>query len=353
VKRTLAVVGVLSALAAATGGQAQTPPIAAIEAPAHRVILIGDAGGENEKERGMLGPLGRWVRTQPMPTTVVFLGDNYYPKAKAIPDDKIRPILSPQVNVGARPRDVVFVPGNHDWNDHFLSTPDAGRVKALADYASSAGAQWVPADGMGPAELELGDAVKFRLIAIDSEMWLHGDPTDAARELGEMLECAESCLPTILVAHHPIKTDGQHDGYARGVSVLWNWLRRIWHSRQDTHSRDYRNYVLALETAMQSTEASPRPLLLIAAGHDHSLQVHPGPPFSVVSGSGAKLTPVRKSAENFGKRGFMTVDFSKAGNATLNVWIFAELPDCYGSCFANPVAPIPLPAPRALVNSAR
>ena len=90
--------------------------------PAHRLILIGDAGATAPGD-ATLADLGRWSADLPDRTTVAFLGDNLYPSGLGEDDERGASVLLRQLR--ATPARKIFVPGNHDWGDWQL---DAGRL---------------------------------------------------------------------------------------------------------------------------------------------------------------------------------------------------------------------------------
>ena len=327
-KRTLALVGVLSALACASGGGARLTPIAALAAPAElaepaaRLLLIGDAGDAAGREH--LLRVAAWVDAHAAPTTVVFLGDNFYPRSRGKGGKGIAPIFGPQLEVGRAAADVFFVPGNHDWHDSGIGRPHPARIESLAAHV---GAQhWKPAPGaFGPHELAFPHRL-FRVIALDSEQWLMAryacaDATDAAckpakvttaeQELEALLACAD-CPPAVVVAHHPLRSTGEHGG------CELSFLRRSVKPSQDLAATEYRRYVASLSSVLEKR----RPLLF-AAGHDHSLQVALDSRFGahVVSGAGAHSTAVCGAAsENWSRNGFMALDFVSGAAPLLRVF---------------------------------
>lgn len=327
-KRTLAVVGILSALACASHGQAQSPPIAAeptraeLAEPAARLLLIGDAGDASGRKH--LQHVAAWVDAHAAPTTVVFLGDNFYPQSRGKSGKKISAIFAPQLEVGRAREDVFFVPGNHDWHDKGIGRAHRSRIESLAAYVGAE--HWKPAPGaFGPHELTFPHGL-FRVIAIDSEQWLMAryvceDATDAAckpaevsaaeRELEELLACAD-CPPAVVVAHHPLRTTGEHGGCE--LTFLRRWVK----SSQDLAAKEYRRYVASLSSVLEKR----RPLLF-AAGHDHSLQVSRDSRFGahVVSGAAAHSTAVCGAAsENWSRSGFMALDFVPGAAPLLRVF---------------------------------
>ena len=330
---------------------------------AHRVVLVGDAG-DLEGGEELLEKVGRLVAgpgTLLDRTTLVFLGDNFYPKGPEIlADDGSSEILLQQLNAGTRHAPTVFVPGNHGWDDSGIFKPDlaAGlkRLLAMEEYVASHASKpgvWMPTAGCpGP---EVLDRSGVRLVAIDSEWWLldeelrariakqrrcawDGDPIrsgdDVIAAIREALACNDSaaCPPRILLAHHPIETHGPHGGYFEpsehlfcfgaiplpGVCSIDIWARRHGITRQDTASERYGDYIEALDEAMKVA-----PPLVFAAGHDHSLQVidRQSGPLLLVSGSAAKQSPVSdKPAFSSSRAGFMVLEFMTDRSVMLRVF---------------------------------
>ena len=351
-KRTLALVGVLSALACASGGGAQRAPIAVettpaeLAEPAARLLLIGDAGDAGGREH--LQRVAAWVDAHAAPTTVVFLGDNFYPRSRGKGGKEIPAIFGPQLEVGRAPADVFFVPGNHDWHDRGIGRAHPARIESLAAHVGAA--SWKPAPGaFGPHELAFPHGL-FRVIALDSEQWLMAryacaDATDAAckpakiataeRELEALLACSD-CPPAVVVAHHPLRTTGEHGGCE--LSFLRRWVK----PSQDLAAKQYRRYVASLSSVLEK-----RPPLLFAAGHDHSLQVARDSRFGahVVSGAGAHSTAVCGApSENWSRSGFMALDFVPGAAPLLRVFA-RDAATCGASEFCE-VLREPLALPR-------
>ena len=73
--------------------------------PAHRLILIGDAGAPAAGD-GTLTELGRWSADLPDRTTVAFLGDNLYPSGLGEDDERGQKRAAPAAPRDARPEDL-------------------------------------------------------------------------------------------------------------------------------------------------------------------------------------------------------------------------------------------------------
>ena len=272
----------------------------------HTVLLIGDAGAVS-RDDAVLVALRRMAGEAPLKTLVVFLGDNLYeaglPAGEGPHVERLENVLRAQLSAVGSAR-TVFVAGNHDWNEYrnvrtaWSEGSDAVQRQAAFIARESAGrAQLLPTAGCaGPAVLSLGTTPDaLRVIAIDSQWWLTAlqEPppsiardavaagcsaqtiNEAARELGRVL-AAEPARPTIVVAHHPLASNGRH-----GHPILW-WPFNV----QDIPNRINARFRAAVAAALDSNR-----VLLYAAGHDHDLELFrgPGARFSVVSGAGSAV----------------------------------------------------------------
>ncbi|RMH12570.1 MAG: hypothetical protein D6701_13380, partial [Gemmatimonadetes bacterium] len=173
-----------------------------------------------------------------------------------------------------------FLPGNHDWGG-------LGGVDAVLRPA--------PGDP-GPAVVDLGRGL--RLLMIDSQWWLEPQSRTrreaAAEALRRALAGADDRALAVL-AHHPTASAGEH---ARAPWSAALGFRRLLQNAgvlaQDLTSERYRDYV----TTLRNNAIATRRPLLMAGGHDHTLQLlvgrEPGAaPWIVVSGAGSKSSVVR------------------------------------------------------------
>src|SRR5690349_12662751 len=85
----------------------------------HRIILIGDAGEMDKAQQSVIPHAASGVL--PGKTTVLFLGDNIYPRGIGLPgssDQKLTEdiLRSQYVDLRKQGAAVYFIPGNHDWD---------------------------------------------------------------------------------------------------------------------------------------------------------------------------------------------------------------------------------------------
>ncbi|HVH11574.1 MAG TPA: hypothetical protein VM759_00910, partial [Longimicrobium sp.] len=169
---------------------------------------------------------------------------------------------------------------------------------------------------------------------------------------------------TVIVAHHPIVSGGQHGGYFDWPTYLfpfhpWARLSGIF-ARQDVTGREYRHFIQSLTRAF--VVDTP---LVYAAGHEHNLQVFRRDPakYLLVSGAGfyghttttRAITGTRYIREASGyqrltflrdgrvRLGVVVVDAQ--GNATEDYSAFLEVPRL--SAPLPDGVPIPEPRPPA------
>lgn len=364
----VAFAALLLVLASATCRPALPPP-QLLPAPAPgsvvaRVVLIGDAGAPHAGDEPVLLALRAALAGVGDRATTVFLGDNVYPKGLPAPDARDRPEMERRLRAqvdaalagGGR---AIFIPGNHDWvkggNDGWAA------VRRAAAFIAAAGdgrAEQVPADGCpGPARRDLPGDV--RLLALDSQWWLHDGPKpgpgdgcavpahpDSAlaaldRTLGE-----EGDALRLVVAHHPLASHGVHGGHFTLADhlfplreldeALWIPLPLIGSaypiirgggiSPQDLPNGRNQAWVQSVRAVL----ARHAPVLW-ANGHEHNLQVLTDTLVGtlLVSGSGiaGHHGPVGGAPDlRFGANasGFMVLDRLDDGRLRLGVWLVGK-----------------------------
>jgi hypothetical protein len=188
----------------------------------------------------------------------------------------------------------------------------------------------------GPVVLDIGAVL--RLIAIDTQWWLHSGPRPGSDRCtpgtgAGVVDSLRSALAsadgrrTVVVAHHPIVSGGHHGGYFDWPNWLfplhpWARLAGVF-AAQDVTGREYRRMIAALTGAF-----ADHPPHLFAAGHEHNLQVFRRDPahYLVVSGAGIyghttptrAITGVRYIRE---ASGYQRVHFRHDGGARLSVMV--------------------------------
>src|SRR5690606_13861137 len=334
-----------------------TAPSLAQDAEVSRVIFIGDAG-ETNPEQGTIVPFAAELVLKGK-TTVLFLGDNIYPRGMRLPGsgedsataDILRSQYGPMRATGAP---VYFIPGNHDWD----KSGEDGLAKIRAQGAFLAAQndsllRMVPPNGCpDPIEIPLSD--NMVVIAYDSEWWLFPyskiDP-DTECECSsedEVLEKMEELFyknqdKTILLAsHHPFRSYGVHGGYYSlkdhlfpftalnkdlyiplpVVGSLYPLLRTsVFLDPEDIPHPDYRYLKRKVSEVFEGF-----PNLIYVAGHEHGLQfIKDQDQYQIVSGSGAKKSYIKKGRDLLYKnsvQGFVTVDMMGDRSAKVTYYIY-------------------------------
>ncbi|HEY0177033.1 MAG TPA: metallophosphoesterase, partial [Pedobacter sp.] len=194
----------------------------------YRVIFIGDAGEMNPAQRESLQHAAKHVI--PGKTTVMYLGDNIYPKGMGLPGSKeeettkqiLQSQFQPMRKMGAA---VYFIPGNHDWDK--LGPEGLAKIIRQGAYLAEQNdslLKMIPPNGCpDPIAIKLTD--QLTIIAFDSEWWLFPyhkqnpeaecdckTKDDVISRMQVLLE--ENRGKVILFAdHHPLQSYGAHGGY--------------------------------------------------------------------------------------------------------------------------------------------
>jgi Calcineurin-like phosphoesterase len=295
--------------------------------PSHRLILIGDAG-EAAPGDAVLAALGHWSDDLPRHASVVFLGDNLYPRGLGRNDERGQQILLQQLRATSAPK--TFVPGNHDWGDPWFDGATLSNEERFIDGFAESPAALLPKGGCpGPALATLvppgaGLERGVVLLALDLDWWLlDADDRPACAGIGsedDFVSALERALGesagqhVVVVAHHPLRSGGPHGGYGRGFGVrpLLRLAGVLGFTVQDLDDPTYRGMSRRLLAALAS-----EPPLLYASGHDHSLQVlegRAGAATLVVSGAGSAqhvstVTAISGTLFAHAHPGFVVLDF--------------------------------------------
>lgn len=327
------------------------------------LYLIGDAGEEGPVRDKLKQALKKNYDAT-VPSVVIFLGDNIYPKGMPLEGEKDREeaqqILESQIGMVESFRsEIIFVPGNHDWKKG--KSEGLERILEQAKWISHLDSldrrdiEFFPQGGCpGPVEVPLSN--NLVLAIIDSQWFLHpwdkpeGDdspcdvkyPADMVVKLEDILERNKG-KRIVVAAHHPIYTYGEHGGVFTVnnhlfplldlnkklyiplpiVGSLYPLYRTIIGDIQDTQhpvNKRYRQVIASLLEKYPGT--------IYANGHEHALQystkddVH-----YVTSGSGSKNTFVKeKGYARFvsDANGFVRIDIKDNGSTALHYFTIAD-----------------------------
>lgn len=359
---------ILAASACASALEPATPvpaPVASKDSIEVAVFLIGDAGSEAYDGEPVLQELALQSDSlRPVRQFIVFLGDNVYPRGipplgHPMRKDAERRLAAQVLAIRKGSAQGLLIPGNHDWDRQGRDGWNAiRRQDSLVREFGGADVRLAPSGGCpGPDVVDLGTHV--RLIAMDTEWWLHNDvkpygesspcPTRTYEEVEDSLAGAlrdKGERHAIVLTHHPMRSGGIHGGsFTLGDHIFplrnfkrWLWVplpligsiypfaRQMGISNQDVFGRKYRLMRRAFERAFRR-----HPPLVVASGHDHDLQVIRGgrsgitwAAYQLVSGAGilGHASVVRDIEGSLFEReaaGFMRLDVTRSGRVRLSV----------------------------------
>ena len=161
---------------------------APLDSVTHSLYLIGDAGEPFITGSTLGNVLRKSIESSDNKATVLFLGDNIYPKGMPGYDDKNRAItektLQTQVDWvrGLKNVNTVFIPGNHDWmRGRKNGLQQLMNQQLWLDSLNDEHITLLPRYGCpGPVEIQLSE--RATLIIIDTQWFLH--PWDKPGEEG-------------------------------------------------------------------------------------------------------------------------------------------------------------------------
>lgn len=292
----------------------------------HRIILAGDAGKLINGRQPELELVKSLFDLKDSSNTIVYLGDNIYPKglppenAANYPEKK--GIMDSQIDlVKGMNAKAFMIPGNHDWMQ--------GRRQGLnqllnqANYVKSLelpNVFFLPERGCpGPVEVELTSDIT--MIVIDSQWWLQrenrpgaadcecGTEDEIVVQLKDLLYRNRNKL-VLFATHHPFKTYGEHGGYFRFrqhifpltelnpslyiplpvLGSIYPFSRSWFGNIQDVRHPEYKDYIRKLDPVL-----STHPYVVRVSGHEHALEyIIQNDQHYIVSGAASKHTQIRK-----------------------------------------------------------
>ncbi|HBI00164.1 MAG TPA: metallophosphoesterase [Flavobacterium sp.] len=313
----------------------------------HSFFFIGDAGNTiNPETIETLKLLNNQLSKTDKNSTLVFLGDNIYPKGmpanqndpnRADAEEK----LTIQLEIAKKFKGkTIFMPGNHDWYNGLKGLEE--QEKFVTTFLNEKKA-FLPRKGCAIETVKINDYIG--MIVVDSEWFLQdwdnhptlNDDCDI-RTKTEFFDELKSEINknqnkfTILAIHHPLMSHGPHGGnYSLRkhlypinnkvplpiVGSLINLLRKTTGaSPQDLQNKQYRHLINMIKPMIQN-----RDNVLVVSGHEHNLQYieHDGVK-QVISGAASKKEAARAIFTNdfsFGGFGFCTLKVYENESALL------------------------------------
>ncbi|GAA4962693.1 metallophosphoesterase [Algibacter aquimarinus] len=314
----------------------------------HSFYLIGDAGISAESESSKaVQHFKTELSEASQNSTVVFLGDNIYPKGLPKKGDEGRASAESQLNAQINAvkdfkGETVFIPGNHDWYSDGLK--GLKRQEKFIEDALGKNT-FMPENGCPIERVKIGDDIV--LIVVDSEWYMtdwdrHPTINDDCEiktrtkffdELEGEIKKARG-KTTIIALHHPMFTNGSHGGqYSFGshmspVPVLGsikNLIRKtggvVTVDNQNKRYNEFRNHIITMAQENDKT--------IFVSGHDHNLQyiVEDNLP-QIVSGSGSKKMATRNIGGgqfSYGAMGYARLDVFKDGSSYVRFYADDEV----------------------------
>jgi Calcineurin-like phosphoesterase len=337
----------------------------------YTVFLIGDVGKPAPQAQGgepSLNFLRQQIMKENERSTTVYLGDNIYeyglPPTGALDRKVSEERLVDQINVLRNYKgEKYMIPGNHDWKQGLRGGLDQV-IRAqnfIEDYMNKdsaaftrTGPFYVPANGCpGPYEILVQD--NLAIIAVNSQWFLQTSERPYGANSGcgvaneadfftqlEDLMAKHRNKNVIVIAHHPIFSDGIHGGYFTladhlfPLSIVYKYAfipfpiigsvypfaRKYGGVSQDIPHPLYQQYKKGLMDIF-----AKYPNTVYAAGHEHNLQYFKvGDLHQIVSGSGCKTQHVRVGRDGEAlfsdkEKGWSRVNYYENGEVWLEYWI--------------------------------
>ncbi|OWP65179.1 hypothetical protein CDA63_01390 [Hymenobacter amundsenii] len=343
----------------------------------YSVFLIGDVGKPAPEAEGgepSLNYMRKQILAAGPRSSTVYLGDNIYeyglPRVGAADREESERRMIGQLKILRDYQgEKYMIPGNHDWKQGQRGAVEQvnREQQFVEDYLRSDSAAFpytgdffLPRDACpGPVEIRLQDDVV--MIAINSQWFLQpadqrpsggnsncgiSNETDFFTRLEDIIQ-RNAGKNIIVVAHHPLFSDGIHGGYFTladhifplsivykyaflplpVIGSIYPFARKYGGVSQDIPHPLYQAYKKGLLDIFQKY-----PNVVYAAGHEHNLQYFKeGTLNHIVSGSGCKTQHVKPGGAGDAlfsdkEKGFARVNYYDNGE----VWVSYFVPEGTG-----------------------
>lgn len=257
-----------------------------------RILLLGDAGDSSLRPwQPSLAMAAARAAINPDKTQVLMLGDNIYdfgfPKLESSAQQdlltrsysksqqELIDSLNAQLDIARQSKAAMsLLPGNHDWY--------ASQIDQQAQYIAAYAAHYKVDVALRPWQRDGQSHVSVKhfsgvsIVFIDSQWLIKAQqaPFDAEiKKLRQLLDQTRAEYPQqllLIAAHHPLETMGPHGGYhtSRMYRFGMQMIDLFAELDQDTDDPAYQRYRNAVQTALAARQRT-----VVAAGHDHSLQI--------------------------------------------------------------------------------
>ena len=313
----------------------------------HTFYLIGDAGDIKSDKAPTLDLLKDRLQKADTSSTLIFLGDNIYPRGMPIKGSQGRQeaerILNSQLAITKNYKGrTLVIPGNHDWKFGVQGLKE--QAQFVDAYLGKSA--FVPKNSCGIFEQNINE--NAAVIVIDSQWFLEDwnnhpninkdcDIISRDQFFAELenLITKNQNKTTIIAMHHPLLSHGEHGGeftFARHifplhnniplpiVGTVMNVLRRTSGVFiEDMQNKKYNGMIQRIH-ALIADKAN----IILVSGHDHSLQyIEKDGMRQIISGAGSKNDGARAINErdfSYGNLGYAKVDVLKNGSAQVSFY---------------------------------
>ena len=315
----------------------------------HTFYLIGDAGNSDPKNsNNLFTAFEDRLKKADSSSTLLFLGDNIYPKGipqKNSPDRKsAEEKLNRQLSLAKSFKGkTIFIPGNHDWYSGIEGLES--QEKIVNSYFKSKNA-FLPGKNCGIDHVDINS--NLALIVIDSQWFLEDwdkhptineDCDIKTRE--QFFDELENQInknqkkTTIIAMHHPLMTNGEHGGQFSFNNQLFpfenkiplpvigtaiNFVRKTSGIiSQDLQNKKYDAFLKRIKTLIRD-----KTNIVVVSGHEHTLQyLEDGNIRQIISGAGSKETAARaihKKDFSYGHNGYAVLQVLKTGASKVSFY---------------------------------
>lgn len=305
----------------------------------YRTYLVGDAGAvEGDRRAPALRYLEGILPAEDSAATVLFLGNNVYPRGLPSPEHPDRARAERQLDAQARavanfPGRTIWTPGNFDYRRYGLN--GLRRQRDYLRQATGRTAVWAPDVGCGgPEIIEVADDLVY--VILDTQWYLSNwrrlegvNQGCAASNRTEFVRLYREAIKSyrekniVVVMHHPVYTYGRYGGYFTMkdhltpvplIGSVQPFVRGNVGSRQDNLNarfQDLRRQLVRIARVYGN--------VTFVSGHERNLQyVELNGQRFIVSGSAARATAVAQGDGTlfaYGGLGYATLDHYDDGSS--------------------------------------
>ncbi|MFI1745248.1 metallophosphoesterase [Thalassobellus sediminis] len=303
----------------------------------HSFYLIGDGGNSPlGSQSKAIKDLNETLKEASENSTVLFLGDNIYPKGMPKKSEESRAFAEHQLVVQTNAvkdfkGEAIFIPGNHDWYSDGLKG-----LKRQENFVEDILGKntFLPENGCPIEKVNISDDVV--MIIIDSEWYItnwdkHPTINDDCEiktrfkffeELESLIKKARG-KTTVIALHHPMFSNGPHGGQydfasnLKPIPVLGT-LKNLLRKTSGVSPADLQNQKYSAFKKRVVTLAQENDKVIFVSGHEHSLQyLEQDNLAQIISGAGSKATKTRNVSGAFtsSDNGFARLDVFKDGSS--------------------------------------